>query len=354
MAASRKLFGVPVTRFYDDHQVSEPSYARGSGQEAHFWFHEVLRFHFDLGKHVGWAPLVVYTGVVTDWSCEGAGYATVGVTQRRRQRLVSIIRAALTAGLLTPTEAGKLRGKARWCVAPVFGRIGIAVVNLLRARQVCKSGDHSIDEELRQSLELLAVAVMALPNFVVRLKKQPLPPVVVLSDASWESSHTWLGYLVCCPIHGCVWAGQATPEWLLQLLRRHKERSTYIGQLEALAAAAPYFSSVPSVQRALCGRNVMHYVDNQGACYALINGGAKDDDMNRCVFIAGMRQAVLGCNVWYDYVPSASNIADLPTRLDDDTVRRLDSFASRVPFDLPPEWCLGCAYGELAVLFPRV
>ena len=98
-------------------------------------------------------------------------------------------------------------------------------------------------------------------------------------------------------------------------------------------------------------RPVLHYVDNQGALYSLIKGGSNDVDSNRLTFIANMRLARLRCDAWFDYVPSASNIADLPTRLDDDAIARLNRIARRVPLRLPPEWCLACSLPELRPLF---
>mmetsp|Transcript_23861 Transcript_23861/g.59265 ORF Transcript_23861/g.59265 Transcript_23861/m.59265 type:complete len:457 (+) Transcript_23861:1016-2386(+) len=77
---SRLFFGTPVTRYYDDHGVHEPSYAAGSGQECHFALHELLRFHFDFAKHEPWARSVVYTGVRTDWSRDSEGIVTIGVS----------------------------------------------------------------------------------------------------------------------------------------------------------------------------------------------------------------------------------------------------------------------------------
>ena len=53
------------------------------------------------------------------------------------------------------------------------------------------------------------------------------------------------------------------------------------------------------------------------ALYAFINGRSQDHDSNRIVFLyTNVRLASLACDVWYDYVPSAANAADLPTRLD--------------------------------------
>ena len=349
---SRRALGVPVTRFYDDEQVSEPSYTRGSGQAAHFQLHEIIRLHFDVGKHVGWARQIVYCGVETDWGGDEGlrGFATIGVTDKRKARLAQLIREAIDSGVLTPTDASKMRGKARWTVSPVFGRVGAAVVNLLRARQVCKTGTHEIDDELEQALELLEIAVRMLPKFVVHVQRSgPMPQVVILTDASFEENHKWLGFLVCCPIHGAMWAGRDTPQWLLEVLAKHKQRDTEIGQLEAIIVASPYFC--PQTVTAVRNRNVRHYIDNQGACYSFIKGGSKDHDMNRAVFVSQMRMVLLSCNVWYDYVPSASNIADLPTRLDEDALRRLNKIGERVPLQLPPEWCLACGHRKLEELF---
>ena len=72
--------------------------------------------------------------------------------------------------------------------------------------------------------------------------------------------------------------------------------------------------------------------------------------MNRLVFLAQMRVAQLRARVWFDYVPSASNIADLPTRLDDDAYARLMRLGSFVPMRLAPHWCLSCAWADLASL----
>ena len=77
-----------------------------------------------------------------------------------------------------------------------------------------------------------------------------------------------------------------------------------------------------------------HYVDNQGALYCAINGRSADPDMNRLVFLAQLRIAQLRARVWFDYVPSASNVADLPTRLDDAAFARLMRLGVFVPMQL--------------------
>ena len=63
-----------------------------------------------------------------------------------------------------------------------------------------------------------------------------------------------------------------------------------------------------------------------------------------------MRLAAMRCSAWYEYVPSASNIADLPTRLDAEAFARHERIATRVPLVLPEAWCLDCPWSDLVSL----
>ena len=274
---------------------------------------------------------------------------SIGVTPIRREKVAVIATDALDIMQLSHGATMSLRGKSRWCICPVFGRVGVSVVHALGVHEKSSATDSTISEETAEAIRLLIVVMRRLPNHVVRFRQDRITPATVaLTDASFAADHKWLGFLVACPVRGMVWAGMDTPLWLLELFRKHKERRTYIGQLEAVVAAALY-CSLPG--KWFQGRPVTHYIDNQGALYALINGRSDDVDINRIVFITRMKLLRLECDVWFDYVPSASNVADLPTRLDDDAMRRLHALGRRVDMTLPPQWCLDCPSSQLAVLF---
>ena len=297
----------------------------------------------------------MYTGVVTDWTCDSQaeGFVSVGVSTERRAKVMSIIDAAVEKWSLTPAEASSLRGKARYCVCPVFGRVGLAAVTLLSKRQKATGDTSELDDELADVLAFLRVVIRVMPSFRVPIYRDLRPAIVVLTDASFATGHTWLGFFVHCPyLNRSWWAGMPTPPWLLALLASHRLRETYIGQIEGAVTSCPYFSRDPRMPAELFrGRSVIHYIDNQGALYSMINGRSKDPDMNRIAFVTLLRQSQLSCNVWFDYVPSASNIADLPTRLDAAAFARLEQLGERVQMHLPPESCLGCRHADLAKLF---
>ena len=168
--------------------------------------------------------------------------------------------------------------------------------------------------------------------------------MVILTDASFSASHAWLGFVIYHPWNGCFWGGCPTPDWLMWLLAVHKARKTYIGQLEAAVLSAPYLSTP---RHWLAGRPVCHYIDNMGALQSMIYGRSLDVDINRLVFVAGVCVAQLACDAWFDYVPSASNLSDLPTRLDDSASSRLNAIGSRVPLHLFPAWALRCSWEQL-------
>ena len=72
-------------------------------------------------------------------------------------------------------------------------------------------------------------------------------------------------------------------------------------------------------------RDVIHFIDNQGALTGLAKGYSRDVDSARLISVFHTMNAAVRANVWFEYVPSAANIADLPSR-DDLELLRSDAF----------------------------
>ena len=64
----------------------------------------------------------------------------------------------------------------------------------------------------------------------------------------------------------------------------------------------------------LRGRDVTIYSDNTGAEATLDKGSAKAFDHGKIVHGIWLRLAELKCGAWVERVPTADNIADLPSR----------------------------------------
>ena len=89
-------------------------------------------------------------------------------------------------------------------------------------------------------------------------------------------------------------------------------RKQQIGQLELLAALVPYLSA-PEVFR---GKRVMHWIDNTSAVAGIAKGYSGVPDSARIVHATHATLAGLGASVWFEYVRSKANVADVPSRED--------------------------------------
>ena len=94
------------------------------------------------------------------------------------------------------------------------------------------------------------------------------------------------------------------------LIAKFKPRKQYIGQLEVLAAVCAPISR-PDQYR---GREVIAFIDNTGAVFGLAKGYMRDVDSARMVHSFHCVCAALNTQVWIEYIPSAANISDLPSR----------------------------------------
>ena len=87
-------------------------------------------------------------------------------------------------------------------------------------------------------------------------------------------------------------------------------RRQQIGADEIIGAMVPYLTC-PEL---LAGRAVIHWIDNTSAIAGLAKGYARSPDSARLVHYFHAWCARIGANVWFEYVPSAANVADAPSR----------------------------------------
>lgn len=113
------------------------------------------------------------------------------------------------------------------------------------------------------------------------------------------------------------------------------DRETYIGQAEELAAATVYWTH-PEIFRDTCP---IHFIDNQGTLGILTRGASHHAPMGRLAHRVAAQLFRLRARVWFEYVASHANIADLPSRHDSQLARRIlrERFRARVrPAELTP------------------
>ena len=258
-------------------------------------------------------------------------------TEDRVLEVLGLVGEALRTGRLAPREALSLQGRCSFLLTSIFAKIGRTALPSLQWH--ASSGSPALSTWARQSLEFLAEVLVDLVPTEVPVRPPRVHQPSIWTDAMFERDgnrlNGWqegckctIGIVVWCPRRARFFVSDL--DLSLELLElAFGERETYIGQAEELAAAAAY-ETFPDV---LAGTRPMHYIDNQGALGVLVRGAGHHAPMGLLAHKTALRQRELGCQVWYEYVASKANIADLPSRHDTQLAARMLRKRFRVPVD---------------------
>ena len=326
VAIARRLCWCVVEHFYDDKDLTEPGWCGDSGFACLdlLFSDDFAGFPFEVSKNAPMRGANEYQGVVSDLSGADDGVLFMDVTRKRRDKLHELVSETLGAGVLRSGMAASIFGKARFMLSPVYGALGKACLQPIMQREYAK-GSEALTTELEDSLEFVKFVCDFLPPVELPTLPSAKPTVVVFTDAEGTmrskpkkgrkgkppSGH--LGFVVYHPIFGRRYAHAPVPANFVSLLDSVKERQTYIGQFELLAAITP-FLSLP--REWFEGYPVELWVDNSGAVGALIKGYSGIPDCARIVNMFHFAFAQLGAaSLFIDYVPSESNPADVPSRV---------------------------------------
>ena len=121
---------------------------------------------------------------------------------------------------------------------------------------------------------------------------------------------------------------ERVPVDVLALLQSETPR--VIAALEVLPV---YLARVTWAEH-LLHRRTFVFIDNDAARHSLITGSSSAPSVERALRAIVMHQAKVPSFMWYSRVPSASNIADLPSRFDCQELMRAGAEQTRVGDDL--------------------
>lgn len=346
---ARALLDVPVDHYYDDFIAVDLAHGGTTALSAVQCIvsafgtprhprHLIRAPELDPDKTQHTDSSNTVLGVVADLSHVPAeGHVLFRPGRERIAAILEEFRAAFDRGYLLPAEASKLRGKLFFLLSTAYANIGRAATLPLVQRQYRdKTFEFEAGSELHHSL-LFFEALLApdtvtgqsvLPPLVVPVVPDGVPPLLVYSDASFFLRRArrrlsgacdeqrasrlggGLGIVIYDPVDGTVRYAGGPPDWPSLLKFWPPDRKTYIAQLEVLAAVSAYFT-YPEV---FVGRKVNHFIDNTVALSALVHGYSGKRDLATMVNAFYLQLTGLRASVWFEYVPSKANIADLPSR----------------------------------------
>ena len=382
VAAARCLGAVPVAHFIDDYMICDLRAAGSSGQDLLALLHqhvgdgiafggERVRLRsptLDNDKRRPMGPRNIQLGVDVDVSEAhvGPGVVMFRATEQRVSACLSIWDDAEEEGIMEPSLAGSLRGKQNFLLEAAPGRVGRAPSLVLVQREF-HDESYEFTPALRHAAEFYRALLPNLPAWRARVAPSTLWPITIYSDAMFrprkrlrrsqcaaslkDAFVSRLGFVLydphCDPSHsayapervvGCEdghlqYASSPPPDDVVATFARSEggqPLKTYIAQCEMVAAIAVYYTLAARVR----GREVNHWIDNTVALSALVHGYARKVDLARMVNAFHLQASGLDTHVWFEFVPSLANIADLPSRDEFELLTRLGG--RRVPLTVPP------------------
>lgn len=348
VAVARVFFAVPCDHFYDDFLIVDVDAAGSSAQDALADSLRLLGQSHEPKKRKPMGPTNVGLGVFIDVSRAHHDLCIrAAATRDRVSALLDNLARARAEDYLSPAEASSIRGKLGFIFSSAYYRFGRAALQPFMQREY-RDIDFSFSAALCEAHDFLAIVLPSLRPLEMRITRDDSEPLIVYSDAMFE----WvmpgggapfrpllrIGFVVLCPIaRAQFYSSYELPLWYFSDVFSPDLR-TYIAQGEAVGALAA-LSSLPAAYR---DRPVIQFQDNTWALSALIHGYASRPDMGRVVNAFHVAQFALGARIWLEWVPSAANIADLPSRLRFDELLAILPNARRVPTVLPSreEWLL--------------
>ena len=306
---ARCVVGACCARFYDDFAVCEPSLTARSAQLSMFQLAEILGFQFDVKKHRKAGPVNAFLGVVTDLSQLLSGVIILTAKPGRVAKLVRALQHVLDSKQLSSAAAASLRGKLYFLTTSCAGRAGVAALLPFTLRQYSNSSRLSLNDELIAAITFFLALLSCLPPRRISVEAEAAKSLRVWSDAMLSDGIARVGYVVYDPEDQCLThATSLVPPYVLGLFH-HVDHC--IGQLEILAALLVYLS-LPSAR--LRDRRVSHFIDNSSSMCSLFKGYSKASDSALLINIFHLVCASLRCSVYWFYVRSKANIADMPSR----------------------------------------
>ena len=321
---------IPTTNYFDDFVLLALSGDRSSCSHA---FDEVMRllgWKLSEDKTTEWATSFEALGVLFEIDQTGSGVLKVRNTEKRRKELTSSLKEFLAAGVMTQKEALQLRGRLQFAQAQFFGRLGRRCLSEITKHAY--SGRMKLTVAAKERMEeFTKFLTAAQPRLVGQVSCRTF---MILTDAAFEKD-TRTGGLggVLLTGSGSALSFFSVPisEQQADSLSVHEEQ-TIIYELEMfgvlvglklLTEKTAAFAESYSQAGATAGTGVICYIDNDAARHAYIAGSAKKGVAGILIDEVNFLEYVHGILPWYARVASPANLADEPSRMKLDRVRKL-------------------------------
>ena len=321
---------IPTTNYFDDFVLLALSGDRSSCSHAFDEVMKLLGWKLSEDKSTEWSTSFEALGVLFEIDQTGSGVLKVRNTEKRRKELISLIESFLVAGRMTQKEALQLRGRLQFAQAQFFGRLGRRCLNEITRHAY--SGRLKLSISAKERMEEFGKFLNAAqPRLVGQVSCRTF---MILTDAAFEKESRTGG------LGGVLLTGSGTALSYFSVPISEQQSNTLSAQeeqtiiyelemfgvlvgLKLLVEKTAAFAESYDQAGATAGTGVTCYIDNDAARYAYIAGSSKKGVAGLLIDEVNFLEYVHGTLPWYARVASPANLADEPSRMKLDLVRRL-------------------------------
>ena len=306
----RRVFFVAAFNFYDDKYGFETEVTCSSAfeiaQKVHWW----LGAKFDPKK----------LQLCEDPTILGVTYnlkaMCLKIKPSRKEELLDEIKSIISSEILSPGQAGMLRGKLMFGASQLWGKIGRAFLRALSERQYTRSPETGLNLALKLALKQWELLIDHGPPRPITASGARPADYVIFTDGSFPDQKSdlqdpWIGGVLfkkgARPIQfGCKVGMDLIEKWI--------PRKSQIAMVELFATVVALQTFKPWISSSWS----LLFVDSEPVQGALVKGYSAREDLCELVGVFWKLALDVHINLYIDRVPTDSNPADPPSR------RRLD------------------------------
>ena len=326
--------GATLTHFFDDFSQVEPKATAEKSGEALLRMFTLLGWKFkeDADQLKDFAQTFAPLGVIVDLTQAANGAIVVSNTEKRKERLGNELSRIENQNLISRPEVESLTGAFQFADCQCMGRCGKPGLRMLRS--LCLDGPQSTRSlAVRRAIDFWRFyLVNARPRTIPTAQSRP--PVHVFVDASAEEerhSKVGLGAVLFDPYSKIFEVAAETVDPSAVDLWRIDDQEQIIGQAELITIPL----ALETWRSRIAGRNVFVWIDNDSARFSILRADSAHLISARIVGQVHALAMMTQIGMWCSRVPSASNVADWPSRGDVEVVVRAG--ATRVRLEVPAE-----------------
>eukprot|EP00435_Cladocopium_sp_Y103_P000779 s5414_g1.t1 len=304
------------TAFFDDYTVfSRDALVSNTAKTVETLFDLLgIEFARDGDKAGAFAKCFKSLGVEINLTEFGEKTVRLGHTKERREELSSVLEDILKEKCITAKQAESMRGRLHWFESFAFGRVANGAVKVLG--DLALSGKRKVELSASEvaSLQFLCRRVLVAPPLVIT--PSCLLSWVVFTDGACEGPEGHkkggVGGVLVDPNGRVVsFFGGEVPDTVMRLLSEKSKNPIY--ELEVL----PVLISVWLWGERFSLSQVCWYLDNEASRSAFIKAQGATVFAGTMVEAFAVEEMRLQIKSWFARVPSLSNLADSPSRLED-------------------------------------